>query len=79
MLLDTPCSLCRHAPLVITPSSPLQELVFIGKGLHEDAIRAALDACLVTPEEMCEYRERWAASETSMAAWMAHEYLRRNS
>ena len=60
-------------------SNAAQELVFIGIGtrLREEAICAALDGCLATPQEMREYEERWEGSETSMAAWMTHEYLRR--
>ena len=62
-----------------TTCNAAQELVFIGIGtrLREEAICAALDGCLATPQEMREYEERWEGSETSMAAWMTHEYLRR--
>ena len=33
-----------------------QELVFIGANLNEDDIRASLEKCLCTEEEMVEYR-----------------------
>ena len=53
--------------------------MFIGIGtrLRPEAIRAALDGCLATPDEMREYAERWEGIEPSMSAWMTHEYLRR--
>ena len=48
-----------------------------GTELPEEEIRAALDACLATEEEMRDYRARWAASEKSKATWLSTEYLRR--
>jgi G3E family GTPase len=36
-----------------------QELVFIGSGMDEDALRAQLDACLLTQEEMALGADAW--------------------
>ncbi|MGW8988361.1 GTP-binding protein [Streptomyces zhihengii] len=41
-----------------------QELVFIGSGLHADALRAALDACLVVPGETVPADDDFPAWET---------------
>lgn len=54
-----------------------QEVVFIGAELREKEIRAALDACLATDEEMRDYRTRWAASQPSRSTWTSAEDLRR--
>ena len=56
-----------------------QEIVFIGTGLAEGEarIRGALDACLLSDEELEHYRERWAGFEPSVEAWRGAEHLRR--
>lgn len=38
-----------------------QEIVFIGAGMDELAIRAQLDSCLLTDDELVEYREKFGA------------------
>lgn len=40
-----------------------QEIVFIGTRLDEQAITAALDACLCTDDEMQQYRMVWSAEQ----------------
>jgi G3E family GTPase len=37
-----------------------QEIVFIGSSMDRDAIEKALDAALLTDEEMEKYKENWA-------------------
>jgi G3E family GTPase len=37
-----------------------QEIVFIGSGMNRAAIETALDAALLTDEEMSKYSENWA-------------------
>lgn len=54
-----------------------QEIVFIGVELLEAEIRAALDACLATDEEMREYRTRWDSFQPSRSTWLSYEDLRR--
>ena len=54
-----------------------QEIVFIGTELCEEEIRAALDACLATDEELREYRTRWAWNQPSRSTWVSAEDLRR--
>lgn len=37
-----------------------QEIVFIGAGMDQPAIEAALDQCLLNEEEMAKYVSNWA-------------------
>ena len=46
-----------------------QELVFIGKSLDEAAVRAALDACLVTDAEMTGGPDVWATIPDPLPVW----------
>ncbi|MEM1114695.1 MAG: zinc metallochaperone GTPase ZigA [Pseudomonadota bacterium] len=46
-----------------------QELVFIGQGLDEAAIRQALDACLLSEEEMLQGRDYWLSLDDPFPAW----------
>ena len=43
-----------------------QEIVFIGTNMNVEAIHAELDACLLSDEEMVEYRNHWAEEEASI-------------
>ena len=46
-----------------------QELVFIGQGLDEQRVRAALDACLLSDDEMLAGREFWETLPDPFPAW----------
>lgn len=46
-----------------------QELVIIGVGLKEAALRASLDACLLTDEEMAMTVSDWASFDDPWAEW----------
>ncbi|MEM1190886.1 MAG: zinc metallochaperone GTPase ZigA [Pseudomonadota bacterium] len=46
-----------------------QELVFIGQGLDEDAIRKALDDCLLSEEEVLRGKEYWMTLEDPFPVW----------
>jgi hypothetical protein len=37
----------------------LQEIVFIGAGMNEEAICKQLDGALLTDEELQKYNEKW--------------------
>lgn len=46
-----------------------QELVFIGQGLDEQRVRAALDACLLSDDEMLAGRAFWETLPDPFPAW----------
>ncbi len=46
-----------------------QELVFIGQGLDADAIRKALDDCLLSEAEVLRGKEYWMTLEDPFPAW----------
>ena len=46
-----------------------QELVFIGQGLDEDKMRAALDNCLLSEEEVLRGKEYWQTLEDPFPPW----------
>ena len=46
-----------------------QELVFIGQGLDEEHIRQALDACLLSDEQLLRGRDFWATLPDPFPAW----------
>jgi G3E family GTPase len=46
-----------------------QELVFIGQGLDETRIRAALDNCLLTEDELLRGKYYWATLPDPFPAW----------
>ena len=50
-----------------------QELVFIGQGLDESAIRMRLDGALLTPEELDAGPAGWSALPDPFPAWTAGE------
>ena len=45
------------------------ESVFNGRKLDEDVVRASLDACLLTDDEMVGGPEVWAAFADSLLEW----------
>jgi G3E family GTPase len=47
-----------------------QELVFIGRKMDESKIRTALNACLLTDEEMKGGPEKWAAFPDPLPKWI---------
>lgn len=46
-----------------------QELVFIGQGLDQQRITAALDACLLTEEEVLRGKDYWVSLNDPFPAW----------
>ncbi len=48
---------------------PRQELVFIGSDLDEEAVRAKLDACLLTDDEFAAGRSAWRSLPDPFPAW----------
>ena len=46
-----------------------QELVFIGQGLNQAAITQALDACLLTEDEILQGRSYWTSLNDPFPAW----------
>ena len=46
-----------------------QELVFIGQGLDELAIKKALDECLVTEDDMDKDEDFWAKLDDPFPPW----------
>jgi len=46
-----------------------QEIVFMGSGMDQKAIRAALDACLLTDKEMALGPEGWFDFEDPLDDW----------
>jgi hypothetical protein len=46
-----------------------QEIVFIGAGMREAALRAALDAALLTDAEMARNARTWARFEDPFPVW----------
>ena len=46
-----------------------QELVYIGQAMDEATIRAGLDACLLTDDELAAGPEAWAAFEDPFPVW----------
>lgn len=46
-----------------------QELVFIGQGLDVDAIREALNDCLLSEEEVLRGKEYWLTLEDPFPVW----------
>lgn len=50
-----------------------QEIVIIGKGMDEKALRARFDACLLTDAEMARGPKAWAKMEDPFPSWEARE------
>ena len=46
-----------------------QELVFIGQGLDESAIKKALDECLVSEDDMLKGEEFWTNLDDPFPPW----------
>ena len=46
-----------------------QELVFIGQGLDKARIQQALDACLLTEEDVLQGRQYWATLNDPFPVW----------
>ena len=46
-----------------------QELVFIGQGLDESAIKKALDECLVSEDDMLKGEEFWTNLDEPFPPW----------
>ena len=46
-----------------------QELVLIGMGMDEDALRARLDECLLTDAEMALRPQAWAQWDNPFPGW----------
>ena len=46
-----------------------QELVFIGQGLDQSAIRRELDECLISEEELLRGKNYWATLEDPFPLW----------
>jgi G3E family GTPase len=51
-----------------------QELVLIGRKMNQAAVRAALDACLLTKEELAAGIDAWRTYEDPFPAWGAGEH-----
>ena len=56
----------EHGALLGADGDRRQEIVFIGTNMDVEAIHAELDACLLSDEEMIEYRDHWAEEEESI-------------
>ncbi len=50
-----------------------QELVLIGVGMNEAGLRAGLDACLLTDEEMARGPDTWREMADPFPPWSSHE------
>jgi G3E family GTPase len=50
-----------------------QELVLIGVGMNENNLRAGLDACLLTDEEMARGPDTWREMADPFPPWSSHE------
>ena len=45
-----------------------QEIIFIGVGLKNDVVTEALDACLLSDDELAQYRKHWLKVKTGQQA-----------
>jgi hypothetical protein len=45
-----------------------QEIIFIGVGLQSGVVTKALDACLLSDDEMVEYRKHWTKVKSDQQA-----------
>lgn len=52
-----------------------QELVFIGTGMNQEAMEAALEACLLTEEELAQGPELWAKLADPFPEWVSAEEM----